>query len=181
MSENKHNDGGPAFPGVHYRDDEGQEYASHGGMSLWDYYFGQCASGMLGNANLKRSASVELVFGTAANYADAMLAERAKRMGGSMSDSKHTPGPWVASCNEFGEWWVSASLVIAGVVSNDGYTQSPNIEADAHLIAAAPELLEALEDLLGLSYIADHAMDYEELEAARSAASDAIAKARGEA
>lgn len=36
-----HDDGGPAFPGVHYRDDEGQEFASHGGMSLRDWFAGQ--------------------------------------------------------------------------------------------------------------------------------------------
>lgn len=61
-----------------------------------------------------------------------------------MSEAKHTPGPWVASWRDYG-----------GVIGKDGYVVAQAatfrnkevIEANARLIAAAPELLEALQEL----------------------------------
>jgi hypothetical protein len=65
--------------------------------------------------------------------------------------SKHTPGPWQLDFyNRIGEDYVAISAAkhkaLAEVVwrfKDD--EQSPELEANAHLIAAAPELLEALQ------------------------------------
>ena len=64
---------------------------------------------------------------------------------------KHTPSPWVAfKKHKYNEWHVS--VPIAGISTRlalfDEGIRSDNQEADARLIAAAPELLEALEGLL---------------------------------
>ena len=83
--------------------------------------------------------------------------------------SKHTPGPWV---------WTPESESIHGY-SPEGealvvvYELNTN-EADARLIAAAPDLLTALEGLLEIT-------DFHELYGSKTeAARAAIAKATGE-
>jgi hypothetical protein len=50
----------------------------------------------------------------------------------------HTPGPWKIAC-ESGDWFATL---------ND-YAPIPATEANARLIAAAPDLLEALRDVIG--------------------------------
>lgn len=90
--------------------------------------------------------------------------------------SKHTPGPWrvVDSWNDH---------MVEGqngeeIIWQDGPHETPTInKANACLIAAAPDLLEALENLA--DYIDERAGDNEcrPLENARAA----IAKAKGEA
>jgi hypothetical protein len=72
-----------------------------------------------------------------------------------MKDAKHTEGPWrVETLGD--EVWVVAGqpydenyglCEIAHVVSNDGNMQPLNRAADAHLIAAAPAMLAALESI----------------------------------
>lgn len=77
-----------------------------------------------------------------------------------MSDSKHTPGPWIATADEsspeLGEFTIrdSDGGCIADVRNPYAdydmqveYASQPDcrIEHDARLIAAAPELLEALK------------------------------------
>ncbi len=61
----------------------------------------------------------------------------------SMTEHKHTPGPWVLSTSADDECEVEV------VAPNSGWeTVSPapiSSEANAHLIAAAPEMLDALE------------------------------------
>ncbi|HCF2412865.1 TPA: hypothetical protein NIA64_003513 [Pseudomonas aeruginosa] len=69
-----------------------------------------------------------------------------------MSKHKHTPGPWMI------ERYADGLIQIVGnvrVVSDDEEyvttvveALNPDDEADAHLIAAAPELLEALQGML---------------------------------
>lgn len=66
-----------------------------------------------------------------------------------MSTAKHTPGPWAASCRDIGyeggdwpedeflQWEVHGPRVPWG--------RGEFFQADARLIAAAPELLDALE------------------------------------
>jgi hypothetical protein len=58
-----------------------------------------------------------------------------------MSESKHTPGPWDPFTQpSFSGWWAVRDNNWNEIGSGDGgFT-----EADARLIAAAPELLEAL-------------------------------------
>ena len=55
--------------------------------------------------------------------------------------SKHTPGPWAISDYKDGRYSI--------VIDNEGFDVAkvdyPNQEANALLIAAAPELLEALK------------------------------------
>jgi hypothetical protein len=78
--------------------------------------------------------------------------------------SAHTPGPWTAietPESSHHDWRIKATRLFIGVATD-------NSEADARLIAAAPELLEALEYLVSLG-------GGDCLEPARAA----IAKAKG--
>jgi hypothetical protein len=61
--------------------------------------------------------------------------------------SKHTPGPWFA---EKGEWWqVWHNEGIAHIAkASKGVEPDQTGEANARLIAAAPDLLEALKESL---------------------------------
>lgn len=94
---------------------------------------------------------------------------------------KHTPGPWVP---EFGESCrvrakqdggkVAIMMNLKGLHGLIGRRTGAEVAANARLIAAAPELLEALEYIMGdsVSFLRDTA-----IEKARSA----IAKAEGKA
>lgn len=68
-----------------------------------------------------------------------------------MSELKHTPGPWVANDKHCGNnpWRVEPATKDW---LNDGWTIAdllgPDAEANARLIAAAPELLAALVQLM---------------------------------
>lgn len=86
----------------------------------------------------------------------------------------HTPGPWAAFYkNKYDEWHVA--IPIPGRTSTfslfDDGVRSENPEADARLIAAAPDLLEALREVVRISDRKHDAWD---------AAKIAIAKATGE-
>ena len=92
--------------------------------------------------------------------------------------AKHTPGPWVADDNEgFSQWSIWGRMAPSGhgtpgrkvAVVDDC---SGHSDADAQLIAAAPELLEALQFLITASG--------EQLSTAFEQAQAAIAKATGE-
>ena len=83
-------------------------------------------------------------------------------------ETKHTPGPW----NQLEHW--------ASITTNDGYAicdmaltysslSNEELEANARLIAAAPDLLEALQFLMVASG--------EQLTTAFEQAQEAIAKA----
>lgn len=95
--------------------------------------------------------------------------------------SNHTPGPWeyhayFSECYEQGE----ELNIYAGdvkIISGCGCCGSPTIrnEADARLIATAPELLEACKKL-----ITGWQSDTDTLQVAIDAARAAIAKAEGE-
>jgi len=64
-------DGGPAFPGF-----EWQNYVP--GMTLRDWFAGQALNGMLSNGRFSGQNTDEVTASVAYQYADAMLAERAK-------------------------------------------------------------------------------------------------------
>lgn len=63
--------------------------------------------------------------------------------------AKHTPGPWTAFYKpKYDEWHVSLPMSDCGMklaLAPDGI-QSENRMADAHLIAAAPDMLAALTE-----------------------------------
>ena len=106
--------------------------------------------------------------------------------GVAMSESKHTPGPWsignLASYDgytgqPYRNVWArqgEAATVIARAIRRHGETN--DVDANAALIAAAPELLEALEEIMKQTdqrsnYLIDHVY---------LIAAAAIAKAKGE-
>ena len=94
--------------------------------------------------------------------------------------SQHTPGPFFTSCPHGGTVYIEARLRGSTIqeVAAVGPTESPEQQqANAKLFAAAPDLLEALEDLYeayGRSVTAD---DWD-LQSTRKAAG-AIARALG--
>lgn len=87
-------------------------------------------------------------------------------------NQQHTLGPWATSSLPNGtEWTVS---VDGGDMLAD-LTGCPNEQANARLIAAAPDLLAALQDLLSAT---EETYDNRH---ERQAALDAIIKATGDA
>jgi hypothetical protein len=73
-----------------------------------------------------------------------------------MSNTKHTPGPWFGSHSPVtksklsGRWFKSVKnkKSIGGIIIANGFGDTKEqAEANTKLIAAAPELLEALDEL----------------------------------
>ena len=106
--------------------------------------------------------------------------------GGAMKKTKHTDGPW-AHYNDKLRPQISSSAIheIHGptgerIITWGGFDQcdlpKPTIKANCSLIAAAPELLEALEQIVDAHFT----LDYSRKNAAIRAARAAIAKAKGE-
>lgn len=92
--------------------------------------------------------------------------------------AKHTPGPWYVSSSNFNHIIVSeADGTTVGWTTNYPPPENARGEANAHLIAAAPDLLEALEALADdHEFGATGTIRQDHLRAARLA----IAKARGQ-
>jgi len=97
--------------------------------------------------------------------------------------SKHTPGPWrVTSANRNGaEVSAIASVAWCGAASSFGKHETQVIDGDeayanACLVAAAPDLLDALEEYHRVA----NAVPYAQWTPAMHKAQDAIAKAKGE-
>ena len=87
-------------------------------------------------------------------------------------NTKHTPAPWAVTNK--GSFVVTKHATICRLFGRDD-SDYPNSEANAKLIAAAPELLEALQDLTWL--IEQGAMIEEIQEAIKAKALPAIKKA----
>ncbi len=93
---------------------------------------------------------------------------------------KHSLGPWKWVQLEFSGYYHELHDADGNVVCDDGSAQgeySPQIDVkseNARLIAAAPDLLEALESVL------ENCLDSDGLAAAYEKARAAIAKAKGE-
>ncbi len=67
-----------------------------------------------------------------------------------MSESKHTPGPWeiyggIEICNAEGQEWKTIADIRYPSSANTKISVN-EAEANASLIAAAPEMLEALQE-----------------------------------
>lgn len=94
-----------------------------------------------------------------------------------MTISKHTPGPWMA-CNAGTLWdyFVWSDAADKSVCNIDYSEQSAaEVEANARLIAAAPELLAALQALAEVALYRDG-----DCTAQLTTARAAIAKATGQ-
>jgi hypothetical protein len=99
--------------------------------------------------------------------------------------AKHTPGPWSARRNPWVRWEIHyAGGQLAVIAKPDDPASPPPVsetEANAHLIAAAPDLYDVVEALIAIrehpSYISGMAADENSplIDAARAA----LAKARG--
>lgn len=97
-----------------------------------------------------------------------------------MSEAKFTPGPWSldrehSPDDSYGHWY---HRITAGHgYSENGFRLSGIVNPhDAHLIAAAPELYEALYELVASIKLVDPEYLQDEIEFA----SKTLAKARGE-
>lgn len=88
-----------------------------------------------------------------------------------MTQSKHTPGPWDLLDGDNGYEITSGNIIIAQVTDEPCATQE---DANARLIAAAPDLLEALE--MADAALSGANMDMKAVERKTRAA---IAKAKG--
>ena len=104
-------------------------------------------------------------------------------------ETKHTPGPWRATRDQDSRgnhcWRIDApSVSLLAVLTYQNAGARAEGIADAHLIAAAPDLLAALEAVLAhegerdISPIGTE-LDSAELERAKNAARAAIARAKG--
>ena len=94
--------------------------------------------------------------------------------------SKHTPGPWTANkpTRDNGRAEIHAGCMLVAQAFNWMLDAEGDEQcwADAHLIAAAPDLLEALKEIVDA---ADGA-GWEQLDPSFKKARTAIAKATGE-
>lgn len=105
----------------------------------------------------------------------------------------HTPAPWRASCGKAytlvtrdsqGKDDRTGNVLICRIAGPEDSELRPfnadRWEADARLIAAAPDLLEALERMTGFMEELDMNMAHNVIEQARAAIAKAKAKAKGE-
>lgn len=103
-----------------------------------------------------------------------------------MSETKHTPGPWKAVNRQYhsrlgicDDWGVVSERGddLLELFGNDGYDEPREIpaEANAHLIAAAPNMLEALQYVVGNGFLPEGGDERSALSRCRAA----IAKAEG--
>ena len=66
-----------------------------------------------------------------------------------MNNGKHTPGPWrVVPCTLEGAGALRRDIISDGAEFSPAYVGGDILEDDARLIAAAPDILEALRELL---------------------------------
>lgn len=91
-----------------------------------------------------------------------------------MSNGAHTPGPWSIEERYTDSYAINPNVAWLGASSSDKEGEN---EANAHLIAAAPDLLVALEEVLSCISETRGA----DARAAVEMAQAAINKAKGEA
>lgn len=96
-----------------------------------------------------------------------------------MDNATHTPGPWFAECGAaHNTVWAKDGIACLATIHH-GVEPAGLGDANARLIAAAPDLLKALENAAFALESAIMLQGLKELEPYASAARDAIAKARG--
>ena len=92
--------------------------------------------------------------------------------------SKHTPGPWEVERSLNGDYSVRHTATGNHPICDVFYVTETG-QANASLIAAAPDLLAACKALLEMPMLTDKT--YDQVQAVRKLATAAIAKATGEA
>lgn len=99
-------------------------------------------------------------------------------------ENKHTPGPWIVDSWSSSGWSVRSKIGLA--ISSKRYRNEltgqeyrDEMLANAHLIAAAPDLLDALENCVARMIEAQEASGYPHAITILEA-QDAIRKAKGE-
>ena len=93
-----------------------------------------------------------------------------------MSEPKFTPGPWLKRTGGGAQYIVHGEHIICSIPRS-----YPNLKNEANLIAAAPELYEALNHLAA-AVVENYGKGWpnDDLDRAIDAAWAALAKARGE-
>ena len=64
--------------------------------------------------------------------------------------SKHTPGPWKYDTTKLADWYTRITHCVSISGESEIRLYGNEAEANARLISAAPELLEALEALVDM-------------------------------
>jgi len=95
---------------------------------------------------------------------------------------KHTPGPWHINTLEVVPFSIHAHRGVVAEVSRGTMNEvkADEIEANARLISAAPDLLAALQQIVKLAHRGDNDNRPIDSGAICHTAWDALAKARGE-
>lgn len=100
--------------------------------------------------------------------------------------AKHTPGPWEID-SDYVQQAGQTSVAICDVMcidegGNNGWYRGPITQANAHLISAAPDLLEALiaMEQEKSDYMTRNALGDPSVETTNKMARAAIAKAKGQ-
>jgi hypothetical protein len=93
-------------------------------------------------------------------------------------ETKHTPGPWHLDDEAQPDYVFSRDMKMIATLRGEG-DELPLI-ANARLIAAAPDLLEALEHMVAVSNWATTIQSEEQYDAMITKAEAAIRKAKGE-
>lgn len=92
-----------------------------------------------------------------------------------MNETKHTPGPWTIEIPDKRSTDVKVCGPIgSGFVAYLAPHDLEVVQANAHLIAAAPEMLETLKALCGTADSVMGAIDWPEYRQARTAITKAI-------
>lgn len=97
------------------------------------------------------------------------------------TETKHTPGPWEVTGDRDSDEGLTVEArggEVAFIASTTGYARADI--ANAFLIAAAPELLEALEHMVAVSNWATTIQSEEQYDAMIANAEAAIRKAKGD-
>jgi len=92
--------------------------------------------------------------------------------------SKHTPGPWRVAPPSVGRFKVCT--VEGGKIVGEASNYNEQADANARLIAAAPELLVAAQDAFSILCHLDEPIPYERIAECIEDLRAAIAKATGE-
>ncbi len=65
------------------------------------------------------------------------------------SKPKHTPGPWRHHCGRIWSDYVDDGVIVASAGDDHGRVGKDELRANNNLIAAAPDLLAALQNIVG--------------------------------